>query len=98
MRSLFAAAALFLSSLALTPTPALAEGCYLCSSGGSCNQCSYGDKDTADARKACEKKGCKITGTASCSKASNVKVCANQSTRDGALAQLDRPAPWCSRN
>lgn len=56
---------------------AVADGCYNCGSGSSssCNQCRYGDKDTSDARKACEKKGCKISGTSSCSSAANVKVC-----------------------
>ena len=58
-------------------TRALADGCYICGSGssGGCQQCSYGSSDTAAARKACEKKGCKIGGTKSCSTAANVKSC-----------------------
>lgn len=53
------------------------EGCYNCGSGsaGGCQQCPYGAKDTFDARKACEKRGCKISGTGSCSSAANVKKC-----------------------
>lgn len=53
------------------------EGCYNCGSGssGGCQQCPYGAKDTGDARKACEKRGCKISGTGSCSSAANVKKC-----------------------
>lgn len=58
-----------------TATSALADGCYNCGSGSPCNQCRYGDKDTQDARKRCEKSGCKISGTSSCSTAANVKVC-----------------------
>ena len=50
--------------------------CYMCASGSSCNYCrSSSGKDTSDDRKACEKKGCKITGTASCPTAANYKVC-----------------------
>ena len=56
---------------------AVADGCYNCGSGssGGCKQCRYGAKDTGDARKACSSRGCKISGTASCSTAANVKVC-----------------------
>lgn len=47
-----------------------AEDCLLCGSGSSngCQQCR-GD------RKSCEAKGCKISGTGSCSTAANVKIC-----------------------
>lgn len=53
------------------PLTASAEDCFLCGSGSTngCNQCRGGD------RKACEARGCKISGTASCSTAANVKVC-----------------------
>jgi len=76
MRSFILAAALAVSGLA--PTAALAsEGCYICKGGSSCgDQCRYGSKDTFEARKACEKKGCKIGGTKSCSTAANAKTCA----------------------
>jgi len=56
-------------------TTVYAEKCANCASGSSCNQCRLGDKDSSAARKRCEKQGCKITGTGSCSTASNVKVC-----------------------
>ncbi len=52
-----------------------ANKCANCSSSSSCNQCRLGSKDTSEGRKRCEKMGCKITGTGSCSTASNVKVC-----------------------
>lgn len=55
---------------------ARADGCYICTGGSSCGeQCRYGGSDTGDARKACEKRGCKIGGTKSCSTAANVKTC-----------------------
>lgn len=52
-------------------TAAFAEDCFLCGNGSTngCQQCRGND------RKACEAKGCKISGTASCSTAANVKVC-----------------------
>ena len=52
------------------------DGCYLCGSGSDDNikQCKYHSSDTQDQRKKCKASGCKISGTASCSSASNVKV------------------------
>lgn len=85
-------ASLFIAAGLAAATPAFADGCYLCGSGSSngCQQCRYGDKDTQDKRKACESRGCKITGTGSCSSAANVKVC-----------QVETSAPveaiaWCA--
>lgn len=53
-----------------------AELCYLCGSGSSCEQCpAGGNNDTQDARKACENRGCKVSGTTSCSSAVNIKKC-----------------------
>ncbi len=50
--------------------------CFLCGSGSSCDQCpSPSGSDTSADRKACEAKGCKITGYSSCSTAANVKKC-----------------------
>jgi hypothetical protein len=50
--------------------------CFMCGSGSPCQYCkSASGKDTSADRKACESKGCKITGTASCPTAANVKVC-----------------------
>ncbi|MCZ8156518.1 MAG: hypothetical protein O9264_10395 [Leptospira sp.] len=63
---------MLLSLLTMFAAPALfAEDCLLCGSGSSngCQQCRGTD------RKACEAKGCKISGTASCSTAANVKIC-----------------------
>ncbi|MBM9591020.1 hypothetical protein JWG41_11220 [Leptospira sp. 201903075] len=61
----------FLLMTVLGSTALMAEDCFLCGSGSSngCEQCRGKD------RKACEAKGCKISGTASCSTAANVKVC-----------------------
>lgn len=56
-------------------SPLMADGCYTCASGSPCHYCRYGSSDTSAARKACEKKGCKITGTGSCPTAANYKVC-----------------------
>ncbi|XDD45534.1 hypothetical protein AB3N60_12565 [Leptospira sp. WS39.C2] len=52
-------------------TAVFAEDCFLCGSGSTngCQQCRGKD------RRACEDKGCKISGTSSCSTAANVKVC-----------------------
>ena len=66
---------LFAALLFVSPTILSADGCYLCASGSSCQQCRYGSSDTFAARKACESKGCKVSGTTSCSSAANVKVC-----------------------
>jgi len=61
-----------------TPPAAASEGCYVCKSGstGGCQQCAYGSKDTSEARKACEKRGCKIGGTKPCATSSGTKTCA----------------------
>lgn len=82
MRKLLLAVSLVVSGIVTLPSTAAADGCYLCGSGSasSCQQCRYGGSDTQDARKACEKKGCKISGTASCSSAANVKVCKQEKT------------------
>lgn len=61
-----------------TPPAAASEGCYVCKSGSTvgCQQCAYGSKDTSEARKACEKRGCKISGTKPCATSSDTKTCA----------------------
>lgn len=64
---------LLLTLLMMLAAPALfAENCLLCGSGSTngCQQCRGTD------RKACEARGCKVSGTASCSTAANVKICA----------------------
>ena len=80
-------------ALAVPAATAWADGCYMCGGSSSCKQCSYGSKDTFDARKACEKKGCKISGTASCSTAANVKSCALPGPGPSTAAQDG--IPWC---
>ena len=69
---------------------AASEGCYICKMGsdGGCQQCAYGSKDTQEARKACEKRGCKIGGTKACSTASNAKTCALPATSSTMTAAL----------
>lgn len=76
LRSLLFLAACLVPSLATTE--ARADGCYICASGSTeaCkNYCRYSGPDTFAARKACEQRGCKIGGTASCPTAVNYKVC-----------------------
>ena len=71
-------AAMALFSLVLFASPALADLCFNCGSGSSngCKQCkSRSGKDTSADRKKCRARGCKISGTGSCSTAANVKVC-----------------------
>lgn len=79
MRSLFRSALLALALLPFAPIgTAVADGCYTCGSGSSeqCkNYCRHAGPDTFAARKECEKRGCKISGTASCPTAVNYKVC-----------------------
>lgn len=70
---------LFSAFMILSTTDRVSAGsglCFLCGSGSSCEQCpSPSGKDTFDDRKACQNKGCKVSGTASCSTAANVKKC-----------------------
>ncbi len=84
-----------LSALLFAAAPAMADGCYMCGSGSSdaCkNYCKYSGSDTSEARKKCEKAGCKISGTASCSTAANVKICVvSATTRLGEMLAA-RPA------
>lgn len=78
MRRLALAVSLAVSSLLVVPSLAFAsDTCVTCGSGSSngCQQCRLPGGDNQANRKNCEKKGCKITGTASCSSAANVKVC-----------------------
>lgn len=64
----------FILPLGLSTVLSANNVCANCASGSPCQQCRMG-KDSSDARKRCEKMGCKITGTSSCSSAANVKVC-----------------------
>jgi hypothetical protein len=71
--SLFAAAGLLAAVMLVAPSTSLAADCFNCAkdSDGTCagaNQCR-------GSREECRKAGCKITGTASCSTAANVKIC-----------------------
>jgi len=62
---------ILIALITMLAAPALfAEDCLLCGSGSKngCQQCR-GD------RKSCENKGCKVSGTGSCSTAANVKIC-----------------------
>jgi len=78
MRTILLTAALALAAVASAPRVAAADGCYICSRGSSANckdYCRYSGSDTFAARKECEKKGCKVGGTASCPTAVNYKIC-----------------------
>jgi hypothetical protein len=85
----------FLAAIALAlatsyAAPALADGCYICTSGSPCAQCSYTGSDTQSARKRCQEAGCKIGGTKSCSTAANVKTCrASLHRPDRLIAAID---------
>lgn len=77
MKTIQAALLIALSFFFFAVPAAASEGCYVCKSGSSngCGQCAYGSKDTAEARKACEKRGCKIGGTAPCDTKPSAKTC-----------------------
>ena len=77
-RMVMLALGLCISAGVALPATALADGCYICGSGSSdaCkNYCRYSGSDTFENRKICEKRGCKVSGTASCPTAVNYKVC-----------------------
>lgn len=57
------------------PSVALAETCFLCGSD-STDGCA-GAQQCRGTRESCRDAGCKISGTASCSTAANVKICAS---------------------
>jgi hypothetical protein len=82
MRRTLIAAALTFATAGLAAPPAMADGCYICTSGSPCQQCRYSGSDTQAERKKCADAGCKIGGTRSCSTAANVKTC---------RAGVDRP-------
>lgn len=66
----------FFMVVANTGTSNAGQLCFLCGSGSSCQQCaSASGKDTQNDRKICKERGCKVSGTSSCSTAANVKVC-----------------------
>lgn len=73
-----------------------ARDCLLCGSGSSngCQQCDAGGTDSK-ARSACEKAGCKISGTGSCSTAANVKICKASNFQVPGDDTLD-PVMWCA--
>lgn len=81
MKRIVLIASLFVFSLAVLSTMSSTVNagsgvCFLCGSGSSCQQCpSPSGKDTFNDRKAWERRGCKVSGTASCSTAVNVKKC-----------------------
>lgn len=86
----------------VTPSPASADGCYICTRGSACGQyCRYAGRDSFDKRKKCIAAGCKIGGTASCPTAANVRICSGIGFLPGPLRQLadsnPRPGftvPW----
>jgi hypothetical protein len=76
MKRILVAAALAFGTAVFGPMPAaLADGCYICTSGSPCQQCRYGGRDTQAERKKCRDSGCKIGGTKSCSTAANIRTC-----------------------
>ncbi len=87
---------------AVSPGPASADGCYICTRGSACGQyCRYAGRDGWDKRKKCIAAGCKIGGTASCPTAANIRICSGIGFLPGSLRQLadsnPRPGftvPW----
>ena len=79
MRSRTAITTTFVALLTVLSTPmAFADGCYICSRGSSdsCRDyCRYSGSDTFANRRICERRGCRIGGTASCPTAVNYRVC-----------------------
>lgn len=78
---------------------AWASGCYLCGGGSSesCkNYCRYSGEDTFAARKECEKRGCKVSGTGSCPTAVNYKVCMVPPAPTKSETTVAAAIPWCS--
>ena len=58
-----------LSSVPGLSAPAWGDGCYVCGTGSRppCGDyCRYAGKDSSEARRACEKKGCRVAGTSAC--------------------------------
>lgn len=96
-RALFLCAAF--AAPALVSSAAQADGCYICS-GGSAAQCKdycrYTGSDTFEARKKCEKAGCKIGGTASCPTAVNYKVCSAALSVPAPSNAQYAAVPWCA--
>ena len=68
----------------------VSETCLMCARD-STGRCA-GASQCRGTRKECRARGCKITGTASCSKAANVKICR---VSKGSRAQT--PVPWVPR-
>ena len=75
-----------------------ADGCYICGSGSEpqCKDyCRYSGSDTFAARTQCQKRGCKVSGTASCPTAVNYKVgrapVEDSTTTGAALLQCTTP-------
>ncbi len=87
----FLAIAFALTALGGVAAPAAyADGCYICTSGSPCGQCSYTGPDTQAARKRCADAGCKIGGTKSCSTAANIKTCrASLEQPNRRMAEID---------
>ena len=82
---------------ALSVATARADGCYTCASGSAAackDYCRYSGQDTFAARKQCETKGCKVSGTASCPTAVNYKVCLAPTAAAGYLGTLAAAIPW----
>ena len=79
MKSLFRIALVTCAVMSFfAESSARADGCYTCGSGSQpqCRDyCRYAGSDTFGARNQCEKRGCKVSGTASCPTDSTVKVC-----------------------
>ena len=86
----------------MTAATAQADGCYICGGGSSAackDYCRYSGQDTFAARKSCESKGCKVSGTTSCPTAVNYKVClapAPSPSTPSAAGPAVAAIAWCA--
>ena len=84
----------------MTAATAQADGCYICGGGSSAackDYCRYSGQDTFAARKLCESKGCRVSGTSSCPTAVNYKVClAPAKSAPGGSGPTVAAIAWCA--
>lgn len=101
MRTILMTCSLALAAAWLAPAAARADGCYACGAGSTpqCRDyCRYTGADTFDARKRCERQGCKITGPSSCPTGGNYVICrrgAGPNDQSGAVIASAQPR-WCA--
>ena len=89
--------AVLLAAPMASPATAKADGCYACGPGssGACGGfCRYSGNDSFAARKQCESKGCRVTGTAACPPSG--AVCKAPAARPSDAASMPTQIAWCA--